>query len=139
MFEGESIKELLQEHEDMLKEVREILKDEELGEKCDDIYLLRFLLSHKKAKVASEAVKRDLKYRRENAEWLNGETEPYSDELRTHFRVNTAHSTLDGSPIMFVNGADIFKAISMEKDQVALQAKFVPWITYVKEVSEHGG
>ena len=69
-----NIDNLLKKNEDKLKKLKELLEKESiLEEKEDEIFLLRYLLSHpndSQFKNIIEAIKFTIQYRKENQEWL---------------------------------------------------------------------
>jgi hypothetical protein len=62
-----SVKDLIKEHADKIAKIKEALLDHPLYEesKHDDLWILRFWLSHKKSKAAIDAAKHTLAFRKE--------------------------------------------------------------------------
>lgn len=64
-----SVKDLIQKHGEKIAKIRAELEDDPLFEptKHDDLWILRFLLSHKKSKDAIKAAKHTLQFRKEHS------------------------------------------------------------------------
>ena len=84
----QSVKALLTEHGDKIEKIREGIKDDPLfdGRKHDDLWILRFWLSHKKTKQAIAAAKSTLELRNKynlDSKDIRGETPHKTEEPRS--------------------------------------------------------
>lgn len=103
-----ALDDLLQSHADDIKAVAERLSDVLPADGCDDVFLLRYILSFKNAstKELDETLRYSIQWRKDNADILksiqNGGIIP-NETLINQFQVVGVHKAkLDGGPVFYV-------------------------------------
>lgn len=139
-----NVDELLRQHGKAVLELRGCLSDVHLPVEYDDIRLLRYVLSYPKLAVAAEQVRKGLRFRKENEDWLGeawkGCEPPHADEISEYCKMGV-HGEMQGLVYYYMRSGKAVRKLKEvpTKELAPLCERMTKFLTYVKEVGSFTG
>ena len=133
---------LLKQNEEKINKLRESIKEIYDEKVHDEIFLLRYCLSHDKVEDAEKSLRFAIDYREKNKEWLkeavNGETSAPLHEKIMQFSCSSIHKTKtnDGGPIVIIRAGHSDPKLLMDNftgEQICNYLVFQKEVCYVKK------
>eukprot|EP00188_Purpureofilum_apyrenoidigerum_P004123 Plantae.Rhodophyta-Purpureofilum_apyrenoidigerum.ctg45297.p2 GENE.Plantae.Rhodophyta-Purpureofilum_apyrenoidigerum.ctg45297~~Plantae.Rhodophyta-Purpureofilum_apyrenoidigerum.ctg45297.p2 ORF type:complete len:271 (+),score=59.60 Plantae.Rhodophyta-Purpureofilum_apyrenoidigerum.ctg45297:159-971(+) len=133
-----NVDELLKKHQMDILELRTCLADVPLPPEYDDIRLLRYVLSYPKLGIASEQVRKGVKFRKENEDWLTaawkGGSPPYESEVVQYCKMGV-HGESNGMLYFYMRSGKAIRKLKElpAKELAPLCDRVTKFLTFVKE------